>query len=479
MINLDEIILKSQDVYNQLNTLKNQMHKEVDVNENEMQAIQLIASKHPIEKHILSLQDDYIKRMYITALISIVNNEESQKAKREQFIFVGRILAGFDSSVDIVNYINNTHRINMQFMDEFAKNIIGELAICFTVDALLICSMSSIGGKSMELALEYISLNTFDKGALMNLCGLVTGILEQKDEKILDTKNINLNHFVGYMINKPNGYIIRSLQDISLKKEKFFILNAEITNLTNEIDIDAYNAKSITFYKCYFSSIRGIKSNNTKVNFYNCKFENIEVPVTEKRGILGNFQQVEKAFTLINIRSCDIINTVFENCSISEHLLKIERGMLKNCQFIDCTGKEITKKFLIHIKRGKIEESCFERCIVDTDRKNIQTTTGGIVLLESGIIDSCQFISNKVKGNSGYGRFANYHMYIVKLVNSHIKDSSFNKCYCTSEDTYDRTVKSYILGLRGSTDKNVEFIECQSYHWRYSDRGSSYNKGEI
>ena len=70
-------------------------------------------------------------------------------------------------------------------------------------------------------------------------------------------------------------------------------------------------------------------------------------------------------------------------------------------------------------------------------------------------------------------------MQIVKAINAKVENCRFNEGYCSSDDSYDKGVTSYILGLKNSIENNNEFNECSSYHYSYGSIGSSHNVGTV
>ncbi|MDR2296240.1 MAG: hypothetical protein LBD95_05525, partial [Clostridiales Family XIII bacterium] len=286
MVNLDELILRSQELCDRLLLLKKESEKGEDLREDEAERIRLIARSHPIRDHILCAADEHVRRLYMTALCSVIDKEADLARRTEELILAGRVLASFDAEADLSEYISGALKIDADFIGNFSESVEGDTAVAFAVDALLLCKLAGGTNEDMlELATEYISVSDVDAEMFSEICVLVKGILLQDDDAILKMKDMNLNPFVGYMRDAPDGFIVTDFKklDNAPPRDGLFIANAEISDLEDVIDLDSYGAKSITFYGCRFSNIKGLKSETATVNFEKCGFDRIIIASDEQR----------------------------------------------------------------------------------------------------------------------------------------------------------------------------------------------------
>jgi hypothetical protein len=446
MTDIDELILKSQELCDGLIRLKKASQAETAPREDEAERVRALAKKHPIRGHILCSSDEYVRGLYMAALCSLINREADAEKRGEAMLLAARILAAFDQNADLRTHISAAMKIDAEFIANFAESVKGNTAVAFAADALLLASVGGSADKSVsELAAEYIALSGIGADLLSDICALVEGILRQDDAAVLKTERVDLNLFVEYMRDAPKGYIARDPARAKGVEGDLLITNAKIANLSEVIDLDQYKAKSITFYACRFSNIRGIIGGEPTVCFEKCDFE---------------------------------------DNNISECLIKIETCNIENCRFINCKGNvNLFCSFLIDIKKGSIKDSIFEQCEMKaTGRKDdVKKVTGGIVALQGGKITNCRFLRCKARGSSDY--ISNYYIYVVKLVRAIIEGSEFTECRASdgggSNRYYTSTSNNYILALSDSTDNNTIFNACEAGQGEDSKNKTSHLKGEI
>lgn len=477
MIDIDALILKTNEISDQLLRLKNEMQKK-DMNAEELETIQTLSKAYPIRGHYLQSVNDYIRRLYITMLCTLINKEYDMDRRQTQLIFLGRTVASCEHEVNLTPYVTNALNINLDDISEFVENIKGEGAVAFSVDALTLCFLEGEADEDvLKLSVGYISLLNLDSATIADVCGIVKAILSQSAEGLLGIKNLDVNTFTGYIKDMPEGYIARRYQSCKNIRSKLIIVNEKISNLKQIMNLDEFKTKNIKFYNCVFSNIKGIQGTRQFAAFERCLFENVCVP--RKEGGWSNSKEVEEDFSLINISNCSFAECRFHQCKVSKNLICAQNGLVYNCKIENCEGVDLLRSFLIEIESGKITNTNLIKCNMMTKRDRNGQTLGGIVLLKQGEIANCGFTDCKAYGVTDYGRYNVFIMYIVKLVNSRICNTTFKNCSCSNETVTDQTVKSYILGLEDSNDRNVHFINCTSKQYRYGDLQGSDNIGKI
>lgn len=484
-MNIDEILITLKQVSDEVYKMKTE-RDQTSIDMEQEKKLLRIAKKYPITTHILKECNEHIRLDYIAILISFFNVNDDEKLRLQRMLLIYRIIASFDNEIDIVEYVTRSMKLDYKCWDSFFTTLDSRTAFCFAVDILLLGMYDVKSNKRRKfeeisdiLQLLKIGRNEINKGA-----SITKSIIEQNFEQLLQliepSDIMDYSYFLGYFENIPFTSIVNSIEYAKEIEGSILVVNAIISNCEDFIDLCEYEASDIYFKRCKFEFIRGIKSLNKRVVFEECLFDGNIFNIVEHRNMHEYlYTECEENYVFIEGNNFSFNKSRFINCKVSKHLLNISGSQLTECEFINCLGKELPCSYLFRLNESKVKNSKFIDCGIETNRKDRKNTFGGLVLTKSSNIQECVFDNCKSYGNSSYGSYANYNMQIVCLINSKISDCIFEGCCCSSCDSSNKTVTNYIIGLKESKEENNEFIECESYHYIYSDLISSHNVGNI
>ena len=443
-----------------------------------------IARHNPFKGHILSKKDELVRNSYISALLAIFSEETDNEARTQQLILIGRIIASFNPTYDLKEYITASLKINEKFWDNFVEFIDKELAISFAVDTLLIAHVvpeknSKKIYKNISNALEILNIT---KEEIKHAAHITQTILMQDIDGFIDCVSpvveINYNIFLCYFEKLDFSYISYDLFKCKKVTGKLLIANMKIVNYNNLIDIDEYSSDEIRFFNCQFNKIRGIRSYKIHTEFEKCIFEENLLPNKPERD-LGLFEQekYDEDYIFLDIENSNITSSTFINCKTKLFLLFSVKTNLTKCTFENCEGIDIPCEYIIVTKQGKISDCHFAN--VEMRTKTKWFPNGGIFVIVDGEILNSSFTNCKSIGQSSYGRYGHYNMQIVRAIRATVNACKFSNCSCSTDNSSNRTVRNYILGLTDSKEINNTFIDCTSYHYTFSESCGSHNIGEI
>lgn len=441
----------------------------------------LLARKTPFDGHILSKKDELVQELYITALLAIALEEVDDITREKYILQIGRIIASYDNEVDYTKYLTKYMKIDSDFWNDFSTFVKDDLANAFVVDTfVMLNAVPNSDVAILNSAIDVIELFGMQKSNVKNLALVSKAILKQSFIDMVTIpnvlSNINLDIFLNYFADNQYSHISSDLSGCKNTKGKLLIVNEIFKNKEEILNMDDFLAREISFLNCKFSRIRGIVSTNKTVIFDKCIFESNMYPTSKDwRGK----SEIEEGVVYMSGSNIILLNSFFKDCSVSRHLLEIENGTIKNCDFQNCRGLKLPCTYLLMLSKVDIDSCSFSECYMDTDRKDRRNTTGGLVSVEKGMIRQSTFEECTSYGDSSYGSYASYAMQIVKAIHSKVELCRFTNCYCSTCDSYDRNVSSYILGLDNSSQVNNEFVDCISCHYEYSESKGFHNVGNI
>lgn len=481
---LEQVVTLLKQVTDAVQSLENASNENTCSLDDDVQLIAL-AKKYPIRNHVLFRKTDATRKLYIGSLLAFTNNSADKELYKKQRLYLCRIVASYDIHMNFKDYVAQSMKLNMKQLVDLAEVLDLETRICFAVD-LLVLNMLNVSGtgksgyESMADILQFLKL---DKVSIVKVVRIAKALVEQKFDQLLSliekSDNINYSNFLGYYVDNKYTSIVSSPVNIQNMHGSVLVVNLQISNYKEYFELSEYVAEKITFYNCSFTNIRGFKGNKQSVIFEHCKFENNHFESNERRGIWGSSNDNEKDHVFIQGNNLLFKDVVFEHISTSKHILDAKDSAIENCRFINCKGVGLPCSFMFQINDGRVSNCIFENCAMETNRADRGSTSGGILSIINGVLEESNFENCTSKGESGYGRFAKFQMQIVRAINSKAEKNRFNNCCCSSDNSSDKDVTSYILGLKNSSDKDNEFIECSSYHYHYGDILSNHNAGQI
>lgn len=481
---LEQVVTLLKQVTEAVQSLENASKENTSSLDDDVQLIAL-AKKYPIKNHVLFRKTDAARKLYIGSLLAFTNNSADKEFYKKQRLHLCRIVASYDNHMNFEDYVAQSMKINMKQLVDLAEVLDLETRICFAVDLLILNMLNVPGtGKSgYEAMADILQFLKLDKASIVKVVSIAKALVEQKFDQLLSlierSDDINYSNFLGYYADSKYTSIVSSLVDIQNMHGNVLVVNMQISNYKEYFELSEYVAEKITFYNCSFTNIRGFRGNKKPVIFEHCRFENNHFEASERKGFWGSYNDSEKDYVFIQGNDLLFKNTVFENISTSKHILNVKDGEIENCRFINCKGIGLPCSFIFQINDGKVSNCIFENCVMETDRADRRSTSGGILSITNGVLEESNFENCTSKGKSRYGRFAEFQMQIVRAINSKVEKNRFNDCYCPSDNSLDKDVTSYILGMKNSSDKDNEFTECSSYHYHYGDILSNHNVGQI
>lgn len=486
-IPLNELIEKTESM---LEMLKKASESTEGQNDSDvLNDVSMVAKNHAFRSHILEKADESIRKLYLTALTALFINEENKKARNACFLHLGRVISSTGKGIDFEKYTIGCVRMGKSFWNDFSDMIKGDLAVCFIVDAILILSYRIQEDKKsdgVELLANMIQILDLPQALTEKAVKMSRLVMKQDQDgffELMETDDgIPYNAIYGYFEKKTYDWVASKIEDGKDKKGQILFVNLTLQNLTENLDIDTFLADKITFMNCSFSGIKGIVSENKEVRFCSCIFENNaipEAPVEPFSFFLRSSEskQYDKSYIFVKIHMGEFDRCTFRDCRATKSMIDMDGGKIVNCTFEGCTGIQMPCTYLLQLSGVHLENNKFDNCSIETATEG--TASGGLVWLENGKMKDCKFTECESHGVSSYGRFSHYNMQIVRLISSSIEKCGFQSCSCTSKNSSDKDVNSFILGYTDSSVRDVEFDGCSSYHYHFSDSQGNHMQGEI
>ena len=483
-MDIEDIILNLKIISDEVAKLKEE--KEDDVSFfNEVGKNAKLAGTYPFSRHILTTKDEVVRQNYIAALLALAEKNEDVDARQQQLLYIYRIIASYDDKICIREYLTKSKKTDSDFWDCLIELFDDETKLCFSVDSLALI-MFDYGKAEYEMLSGVLQAFKYSREKVKTLCSIAKIIVEQKVDDFLNMLNspnsINASYWAGYYSASGYDYIATDFEDVLALSGNVLISNASIKIYDDILDLDKIKAESFEFHDCKFKFIRGMKSSK-KVIFKKCTFENGTLPEDQaKNGLSDSFAKKDETASepFIAGENMEFTECNFKIVTTGVPILELKDSNIISCRFDECDGKKMPEIYLFNFENSLISDTVFYKCSSCTDKENRKCTTGGIIHMRKSTLENCTLEHCRIRGESNFGRGAEYKMYIVRAYNSGITDSYFSFCMCDSCYDLKKNETSYIVGLTDSGDINNTFTECVSEHYNYGDRsGSKHDVGNI
>ncbi|MDU2064658.1 MAG: hypothetical protein E6713_07415 [Sporomusaceae bacterium] len=441
----------------------------------DFEKLKVIGKRNPIEGHALKRADPLTKKSYITLLIALVYL--AAKNQEKGWLLIQRIACGAKEEHDFSALSADALILTEKQLDNFTESIVSEnLRTAFVLDCMLVyLSCEHENSNMIEFISALMELVKCTEAEAKECTRIAKSIATQNEiaffEQCFKNMSVNLIESICYIM-PTKATVVRSIEEaMMITSGHVIIFNAVIKNLKTPINLDKFSAETIEFLYCKFENIVGIQSKTRKVIFKNAIFSNNSVNLIDDND--DNYEQefnesfitsgdIKKSF--IDIRNCEFLKCEFENCTtISKQFIFIQNGSMNNCFFRGGTIVDSSpENHLIELINGNIEKCKFEQCSIKTDHKNSRmTTTSSLVKLTQGSIRNTKFIDCRIDGESGYGRYGTFNLYILFLKNSNAKNCEFSNCSCDSSQSDNSiTRKNYMIALQNSKQTDNSFVKC-------------------
>ena len=485
-MNIDEIASILKQVSDEVAKMKSESDKPAaDINQEDK--LLRLAKEYPITSHVLRDCAENVRYDYIAVLMSLFDIHGNEQLRLQRMLLIYRIIASFDNKINISDYVVRSMKVDIKYWDSFLTTLDSRTAFSFAVDVLLLgmYDVSSTKRKKYEEISDILQFLKLERALINKAAKIAKAIMEQDFDCLLQqiepSDDMNYSCFLGYFTSIPYNGIANNLESAGKMKGNVLVANAVVSHCKEFINLDNYAANDICFRGCTFEFIRGIRSKNKRVTFEDCSFNGNAFEVTERSGGFGFFRssytECEKDYVFIQGNNFKFIKSKFADCKASKSLLNVSDSELTECKFVNCSGQNMNRSYLFDLKATRVYNSKFSNCRIET--KTEGAPIGGIAVITNGSVHNCDFNNCTSYGDSSYGSYGHYYMRIICAENSKISKCSFKQCCCRTDDSSNRTVENYIIGLKNSKEENNEFINCESYHYHYSDRGSSHNVGNV
>lgn len=480
---VDEIVKMLNIISEEVMSLKEKNQKEcAEKEENSLKKYETMyrtARSYPIKTHLIKNYDERIQKMYLSSLIYLFQDNTNENLFWKRRLLIYRILASVDNKLEIDEYVAQSMKIDSRYLDEFIEDTDRKVKNSFVVDMLLLLSLDNENSKrsDFETVTDVIQYFQISKEELRHLSDIAKSILQQEFDSFIELikkdDDINYTLFLGYFDKNKFSSVVTDIKELDSATGNVLVANATVQNQEEYIDLSSSVADTICFTKCTFSYIRGIISTaQIPITFDKCLFAGNYIN-TVSRWFSG--ERYEEEYTFISGGNYRFINTKFINCKVSKHLLNVTNSVIRDCEIKNCEGLNLPCEYLFHLTDTVVERTKFIECKMETDDDNRSLTEGGILMVERGKLSDCIFEKCSAYGNSNYGSYASYKMQIVFACNTTVMNCNFNDCSCSSYDSHEKKVKSYIVGLKNAISENNEFHECAAAHYDYGERLSLEN----
>lgn len=490
-MDIDKIVKELKKLVDEAEKLKESEERKNKSNSKEADSEQekdmmKIAKQYPIKSHILVKSNENVRENYISLLIYLFSDsKQEEKLRLQRMLLIYRIIASFDKNIDVLKHTERSLKIGKGFRENIIDLFEVETKFCFITDVLLL-GMLDIS-KKMNKYESISDLLQFSKieHRLINKAALIAKTILMQDFeaflKIIEKSiSINYNCFADYFGSNEYDYIGSDFIELKGINGNILLVNTIIQGDEEIIVFDEYKANTIHIKNCVFERIKGISSFNKIITFEECTFDGNFMLSSTGLNIFGkSYTNYEENTIFIEGKNCKFLKCKFLNCKVTKNLLNLSNSEILYCEFNECMGVELPCSYLIELINSDLIGCKFYDVRTETDKKDRRDTYGGLINTTYGKVKKCNYENCTAYGTSSYGRFSSYSMQIVCAQNSEVSMNKFVNCLCTNYDSSDKTVNSYILGYKNSKYVDNIFENCSSYHYHYSDRGSSYNIGKL
>ncbi|MEG2653588.1 MAG: hypothetical protein RSA17_08415, partial [Ruthenibacterium sp.] len=449
-----------------------------DSNEN-YRELEVLARNHPFQNHILCNAGEQVQNLYITALLAILSDENEDAVRNQQLLVLGRIIASYNKQIDFAHYTTRCVKISAGFWSDFTDFMVDDLKFCFAVDALLVFHLShSASETTLNAIADVMQFLGLTAEEIQKAAAIARTIMAQDFFALLDlvecADGVNYTPFLGYFPGQDWNFIVTSLSSAKGLAGKIIIAGACEENTSKPIHLDECAGSRLFFYRCTFKRTCGMVSATVPSEFVRCTFQDNLIP--EAAPGQGSGKTVSD-FTFLELTNSRIASSQFIHCRATKHLICLTNGTISDCDFVNCRGVDLPCSYLLEINLSVVTGCSFTNCRMDTDSPDRNSTTGGLVALNQSEMLNSTFHECTAYGDSSFGSYARFSMYIIMANESNVAECQFEKCYCQSKDANRKTSSSYILGLSKATEHDNAFKECQSYHYSYGSICGTHDVG--
>lgn len=414
--------------------------------------IRRIAAVKPLTNLLVLNLDDYVKELYYLTLMYSLN--ECKIDSEQKLVILQRIMNGSNLNVKLETLKQKAYTFRSENIDELIRHShIHHFEEYFFLDLLLV---NGVNGKIESQALSFVSyMATFlglSKDVVKSISLFARSVIEQNQDDCISSlanTNLDLNLLKSYIPQQINGYILTDLyQNSKLHKDNICVINQVFSS--QEIAFENIYGDSFTFKNCVFENLIHMHNYNEQltIRFENCQFINR----TAIHGTSENMMWLKGH--LIEFFNCNFQN--LDSSRIDGFLyFKGNNVKLQNCNFSQCSTSDGGN--ILYVENGTLKNLHFNEITVNGQNRGY----AGIVNTVNSNLDNIHFEKCTVNcHNRQYGRFAHITSCCLKLSNSSLYKSSFNKCSCDSKHEYDGTNDNCIVYSIKSTTKNLSFETC-------------------
>ncbi|MGL6100540.1 MAG: hypothetical protein ACRC0G_13045 [Fusobacteriaceae bacterium] len=229
-----------------------------------------IPEVYNFNSHYMMPQDEYLKELYMTILMSVCYGNEISPGK---ILFLKSLCKSLNLNFEKILMVSRRIKKEdfIEFSRKFSKNDIGEH---FLIDLLITMRLNeTISKEDTDIIFKLSELIFLEKKEMFNLIKISKGILERDLEYITSEKF----NFTNYFYPKDSDFIIgnRKITIDSKTNKKQIFTDCEIE--FNETEFENYDFK---FINCRIKTIDQIVFKKTNLEIIGCKL-NIEKSLYE------------------------------------------------------------------------------------------------------------------------------------------------------------------------------------------------------
>ena len=306
-----------------------------------------LAKRYPFKGHVLINKSDVVKKYYITTLLSISNSENNNNLSKEQQLYICRIIASYDSQINIKEYITQSLKVDIEYFNNLAEVFDFDTTVCFAVDLMVLSLFQKEGvkEKACEQISDILQLLKINKETILKTACIAKSIATQDFDQLIQlieaADKINYSSFLAYYPENTYTSIVKNITNIKNMPGNILVVNAKISNYHDFIDLNEYKMEKISFYNCFFNNIRGFKGSK-QVLFDDCYFENNPLNMYDNGLVAGIFgirtiKKAEDNYTFIKGDKITFKDTIFTNIRVSKNILDLTNSNIENCSGIRCT----------------------------------------------------------------------------------------------------------------------------------------------
>lgn len=316
-----------QSLVQQLEDLATQVAEPVKDSGTDLEKLLLEAKNNPFQYHIVTQQDEYVKRHYLQILLSIIHQSESYKMER--YSLVAKIYYNFGMNESFESFVNKSQTLTLQDVSQLYSILMeNDLTEVFLIDSLMILGIQQekrIGDYVAELVSNLdVSQRDFSRA-----CHIVKAILMIDHVSIhnLFEKNRTFQLSVGHYLTAISS--------------KFAPIIKIVGDGNTVVDLNAYYAQHLILEKVQIkNSSKGPLSAMEKITMKDCKFfdedvtlkivgidevviENLQFPVSVQAISSGAYLPIH-SIAIENVKKLQINNLQLKNVKVKDgYLFKV------------------------------------------------------------------------------------------------------------------------------------------------------------